>query len=132
MFEITTPINEYFHGDETARNVMLIVSSGFLDVLFLNMLTKFILFGKSWRVILCLVSFYLCRMICQQLFILEKPDGYIWDYPGFPSLVVAYAATPDFFFSGHIGFAVICALDNFESKWYVPGVLSIVAAVVEL
>jgi len=34
---------------------------------------------------------------------MEKPSGYIWHYPGFPSLVVPYAATNDFFFSGHVG-----------------------------
>ena len=64
MFELTTPLNDYFLGNETARNAILITSSAFLDVLFLTMMIKFVLFGKSWRVILCLVSFYVCRMIC--------------------------------------------------------------------
>jgi hypothetical protein len=65
------------------------------------------------------------------VFILEKPDGYIWNYPGFPSITVNYAPTTDFFFSGHVGFAVITALDNFEAKWYFMGAISIFSTFLE-
>ena len=41
------------------------------------------------------------------------PQGYFWDYPGFPSLVIPYGRTSDFFFSGHTGFLTICCLE-----WY--------------
>ena len=36
------------------------------------------------------------------------PAGFFWEYPGFPSLVVPYGRTSDFFFSGHTGFLTIC------------------------
>ncbi len=29
------------------------------------------------------------------------PEGFYWDTPGFPSLVVPYGRTSDFFFSGN-------------------------------
>lgn len=46
------------------------------------------------------------------------PEGYLWDYPGFPSLIVPYAMSSDFFFSGHVGFATIALLENYEYKHY--------------
>lgn len=38
---------------------------------------------------------------------MQFPPGYLWDYPGFPSLVVPYGATNDFFYSGHAGGATL-------------------------
>jgi len=35
------------------------------------------------------------------------PDGYIWDYPGFPSVMVSYLKTNDFFYSGHVGLPIL-------------------------
>lgn len=50
---------------------------------------------------------------------MEKPSGYIWEYPGFPSLVVPYGATNDFFFSGHVAGQVITILEFRNNKmWY--------------
>jgi hypothetical protein len=37
--------------------------------------------------------------------------GFIWKYPGFPSLVVPYQPTNDYFFSGHMGGALIATLE---------------------
>jgi PAP2 superfamily C-terminal len=34
---------------------------------------------------------------------MSRPVGFLWSYPGFPSIVVAYFDTNDFFFSGHVG-----------------------------
>ena len=33
----------------------------------------------------------------------------IWHYPGFPSLVVTYSTSSDFFFSGHMALATVLA-----------------------
>ena len=41
------------------------------------------------------------------------PEGYLWDFPGFFSVAVSYHRTPDFFFSGHVGFSIICTCENF-------------------
>jgi len=35
------------------------------------------------------------------------PEGFIWEYPGFPSLMVSYLKTNDFFYSGHVGMPII-------------------------
>ena len=42
---------------------------------------------------------------------MQKPKGYLWDWPGFPSIFVPYAKTNDFFYSGHVGSCVIVALE---------------------
>ena len=55
--------------------------------------------------------FYGFRFLCQSIFAMELPEGYYWDYPGFYSIVVPYGATNDFFFSGHVGCCLICALE---------------------
>ena len=43
----------------------------------------------------------------------------IWHYPGFPSLLVTYHVTNDFFFSGHTAIAVYGALElaRFRKNW---------------
>jgi hypothetical protein len=131
LFQMTSTANEFFSGNYESKIALLIISSLFIDVLFVNLVIKFILFAKTWRVMITILIFYFCRCVCQTLFILEKPKGYIWEYPGFPSLTVSYKPTVDFFFSGHIGFAVITALDNFDSRWYFMGATAIFSAFLE-
>ena len=58
-----------------------------------------------------MAGFYGIRLVIQNLFLMKKPDGYIWEYPGFPSLVVPYGATNDFFYSGHMGGSLIATLE---------------------
>ncbi len=42
---------------------------------------------------------------------MKYPEGYLWEYPGFPSIFVSYLKTNDFFFSGHVGLPIIIALE---------------------
>ena len=53
--------------------------------------------------------------------IFRFPDGYSWEDPGFPTIVVPYGRSSDFFFSGHCGFLNICALEwlrNGKSNYF--------------
>lgn len=43
---------------------------------------------------------------------MKYPEGYLWDYPGFPSIFVSYLKTNDFFFSGHVGLPIIVGLES--------------------
>jgi hypothetical protein len=47
---------------------------------------------------------------------MRYPDGYLWEYPGFPSLTISYLKTNDFFFSGHVGFPIIIAMECYNLK----------------
>jgi hypothetical protein len=43
----------------------------------------------------------------QWLVALPAPPNAIWHYPGFPSLLVTYGVSNDYFFSGHTAIAVL-------------------------
>mmetsp|Transcript_16749 Transcript_16749/g.14675 ORF Transcript_16749/g.14675 Transcript_16749/m.14675 type:complete len:187 (+) Transcript_16749:434-994(+) len=55
--------------------------------------------------------FIFLRFFIQKTFLMRFPEGYLWRYPGFPSLVVPYGKTNDFFYSGHVGGALIMTLE---------------------
>jgi hypothetical protein len=72
------------------------------------------------------------RQICQSLCQLRGPDGVIWRDPGFPSLLVTYHVSSDFFFSGHTAMAVLGAVElvRFGGRRWIPvGVLIVVLEV---
>lgn len=89
----------------------------------ITMIVGFVVFaihGKSWRLPMTLGCFYITRLFIQKLFVIRFPDGYLWDYPGFPSLVVPYGKTNDFFYSGHVGGALIMLLEYRQSINEIP------------
>ena len=38
---------------------------------------------------------------------MKFPEGFLWGYPGFPSIMVSYLRTNDFFYSGHCGLPIL-------------------------
>lgn len=46
-----------------------------------------------------------------------RPEGFLWSWPGFYSIVVPYHDTNDFFFSGHVGTCVLMILEYKAAKW---------------
>jgi hypothetical protein len=89
----------------------------------ITMVVGFVVFainGKTWRLPMTLALFYLTRGIIQKLFVIRFPEGYLWDYPGFPSLVVPYGKTNDFFYSGHVGGALVMMLEYRQSAIEIP------------
>jgi hypothetical protein len=109
---INTPGNEIF------RDVFLFFSSFMLDVIFIGTLGYWVLHGKSGRLPAALGVFYGTRAIVQSLWTSPFPEGNYWYAPfGILSLVVPYGRQSDFFFSGHSGFLVICALEWHKLKF---------------
>ena len=82
-----------------------------MDVTMVVGLVVFAIHGKTWRLPMCLTMFYFLRFLIQKTFLMRFPEGYLWRYPGFPSLVVPYGATNDFFYSGHVGGALVMTLE---------------------
>jgi hypothetical protein len=122
----TAPINAYLNEHQSAANVLLIVSSGFIDLLGLFLLAKWI-FGPSVRPFLGLVLLLGLRQLMQALVALPAPENAIWHYPGFPSLLVTYGVANDYYFSGHTAIAVLGAteLARIGRPW-VTGVASLI------
>lgn len=103
-------INRYILAHPFLRDTLMIICSGFMDFMFLTTFLYWVYCGKSSRLIITTAMFYLIRAAVQAIWYSPFPaEGYWWYDPGFPSLVVPYGRGSDFFFSGHIGFVVICA-----------------------
>ena len=110
MHSLLAPVNLYLHLHPASTNVLLIVSSFFIDALAVFLLGSWI-FGPSARPLLGLVLVLALRQLMQALVALPAPPGMLWHYPGFPSLLVTYGVANDFFFSGHTAVAVLGALE---------------------
>ena len=100
LHNVFAGLNSYFGQHATAANVLLIVSSGLVDVLGLFLVAEWIFLGRS-RAFLGLVLLLGLRQVMQALCALPAPPNMIWHYPGFPSLFVTYNVCNDYFFSGH-------------------------------
>jgi len=107
---LSAPLNHYLVLHPAAANGLLIVSSGLIDLLALFVFGEFV-FGCSVRPLLGLVILLGLRQVAQALCALPEPDHMIWHYPGFPSLLVTYSVSKDFFFSAHTAIAVFAATE---------------------
>ena len=108
----TSDINKYFRNNLTSRNVMLIITGLFVDITMLITFYFWIFKWTDWIIAYAIVLFYGVRGIfILNTFQLTFPVGYNFFYPGFPSMAVCYLATNDFFYSGHIGFPLLFALE---------------------
>jgi hypothetical protein len=127
----TENINTYMHENKNVTNAITIFSSICIDIIMVSMSVHWVLQSDSWRLIVCLVHFYLFRGFIQGMFQMKYPQGFIWEYPGLPSLAVSYLKTNDFFYSGHCGLPIIAACEFFAHRKYLLGFFSIFGCVVE-
>lgn len=111
LFNLTKGMNNFFGKNSTYRRILLISSSLCIDFVIIFFAILWTKRGRSYRPVIAYMMFYTLRGITQNLFQMRYPDGYLWEYPGFPSLVISYLKTNDFFFSGHIGFPIIAAME---------------------
>lgn len=121
----TASANLYLHLHPFAANVLLIVSSSIIDLLGVFLLARWI-FGGALRPFLGLVIVLGLRQVVQRLVALPAPPNAIWHYPGFPSLLVTYGVSNDYFFSGHTAIAVlgVTEITRFGKRWLIAiGVL---------
>jgi hypothetical protein len=127
IHNLTAGLNSYFARNAGAANLLLIVSSAFIDALGLFLLGRW-LFGGSVRPFLGLFMLMVLRQIVQAICTLPAPPNMIWHYPGFPSLLVTYHVANDFFFSGHTAIAVFGAIElsRFGRKWLTATAIVIV------
>jgi hypothetical protein len=128
IHQLTAPLNNYLQFHPSSANALLIVSSAMIDLFGVLLLARWLL-GASLRPFLALVILLGLRQIMQALVALPAPMGSIWHYPGFPSLLVTYGVSNDYFFSGHTAIAVLGAkeLAGFGRRW-----LTAIAVVVVL
>jgi hypothetical protein len=131
-FEWTASINSFFAKDQYSKFLLLILSSICVDLVMVMLGLFWVMFGKSWRVILSLAIFYFSKFIIQFIFQEKLPDGYIWENPGFPSLMVSYLTTNTLFFSTAVGFLLIAALEFWKLDNYFLFGISIASLLLEI
>jgi thiamine biosynthesis protein ThiS len=114
----TASANFYLQTHPLAANALLIASSAIIDLLGIFLLSKW-LFKGSARPFVALVIVLGLRQIMQAMVALPAPPNAIWHYPGFPSLLVTYGVSNDYFFSGHTAIAVLGAseLARLGRRW---------------
>jgi len=117
------------------RDFMLIASSAFLDIFMICFIFVYVTKGNSWAPILHMGLFYGLRgAVVQNLVIMQIYDTYVFEYPGFPSLVVPYFRAADFFYSGHSGCALLLGMQmsdmGYSEMKYVGFILGIFEGVV--
>ncbi|MCX6954553.1 MAG: phosphatase PAP2-related protein [Verrucomicrobia bacterium] len=92
-----------------AANIVLIVTSALVDVFGVYLFASAV-FGPTIRPFLAILIVFAMRQVCQAISTLPIPPGSIWRDPGFPSLLVTYGTSNDFFFSGHTAISILGAL----------------------
>src|SRR5262245_22546477 len=89
LFTLTQPINEFLHARPDWANGLLILSSAVIDVLGIGMILCSV-FGPTMRPFIGLLILFALRQLMQMICVLPTPEGMIWHYPGFGSLLVTY------------------------------------------
>jgi hypothetical protein len=118
LHDLTAGLNSYLQHSPSAANGLLIFSSALIDTLGAFLLGRWI-FAGTVRPFLGLVLLLSLRQAMQALCVLPSPPNIIWHYQGFPSLLVTYGVSNDYFFSGHTGIAVFGAIElaRFRRNW---------------
>lgn len=102
----------------TTRKALIILSSLYIDSIFLFLALYFILYSKTARIIYTVSIFYGVRALCQALFLFQFPPNSVFSSPGLPSLMVPYDKTSDFYFSGHTGFLLLVSLELYHMGYW--------------
>lgn len=129
LHDLTAPWNAWLHTHPRAADRLLIVTSAFIDLFGLFMIAASI-FGASLRPFIALLVLFALRQGCQAVCTLPFPPGMIWRRPGFPSLLVTYGTSNDFFFSGHTAIALLGAIEI--AQLGIPALTAAAAAIAAL
>lgn len=111
VLESTESLNRYIHENSTFRKIVVTISSLLIDISTTSMICVWVSKSTTWRPVLTIAIFYALRGICNTIFLMKYPTNLLWEHPGFPSMSVSYHSTSDFFFSGHVGINLICAIE---------------------
>ena len=130
LHDWSAPLHGWLLANPRAANATLIITSALIDLFGLYLLASAI-FGATLRPFVAILVLFGMRQACQSICTLPIPPGSIWRYPGFPSLLVTYGTSNDFFFSGHTAISVLGALQlmHVAPPWLAA--LGIVVAAVE-
>jgi hypothetical protein len=64
-FEFTAGINAFLRDNTSYRNALLISSSLCMDILIVSIFAMWFIYGRSWRILVAMLTFYGFRSIVQ-------------------------------------------------------------------
>ena len=95
----------------------MIYAAFLMDFLMISFLFFYFFFWRTGRIFFALLLFYPIRQFIQNNFLIGRPAGFLWFYPGIYSLTIPYFDTNDFYFSGHVGSSTIFTSEYFAHGW---------------
>jgi PAP2 superfamily C-terminal len=127
IHRLTAGWNHYFASNHRAANSALVISSLCIDMLGLSLIAMAI-FGQTFAPFLGILIVFSLRQVSQLCCTLPPPPGIIWRDPGFPTALVTYGVSNDFFFSGHTALAVLGAIEICHvAPWWLGAIAVAVA-----
>ena len=130
LHDWSAPLHAWLLVNPRAANLTLIVTSALIDVCGLYLLGAAIS-GPTVQPFVAILILFALRQLCQATCSLPAPPGVIWRDPGFPSLLVTYGTSNDFFFSGHTAISVLAALQLIHGAPPWLATVGVVVAVLE-
>lgn len=109
LHDWSAPLHAWLIAHPRPTNLVLIVTSALIDIFGIYLLASAV-FGPTVQPFIAILILFAMRQSCQAICTLPIPPGSIWRDPGFPSLLVTYGTSNDFFFSGHTAISVLGAL----------------------
>lgn len=129
LFDLTENVNKFINNNIPTTKWIQIIAWLNLDANFIAVMLVFIFKSQSLRTPTSIGIFYIIRALLQLLQTSPFPEGTYWEDPGFPTLINIYGRQSDFFFSGHIGFLVLCTIEYFSCKCYKLAIYGIFTSV---
>jgi len=102
-FEMSASLNIWFREHIELKDAYMIYSAFLMDVLMFTFMVLFYFHWNTIRLVFSLLLFYPPRQIIQGLFLIGRPIGFLWFFPGIHAMTIPYFDTNDFYWSGHVG-----------------------------
>ena len=106
-------VNSFLKNNKHILNFFVILNSFLIDFGIIIHAFLFMWYGENVSIFYSFFLFTHLRFISLNMGQWPHPPRYIVSYPGFPSLMVPYEKTNDYYFSGHIATIVIITLGIF-------------------
>lgn len=124
-------IHKYLLENEDITNYCLIITTLMIDLNVIYYVYDFV-FNNNHRPMYLLIIGVLLRQLCQYINRLPCPENVIWNDPGFPSLIMNYKVTNDFFFSGHTLSALVFGFEMLTSQYIIIKMYAILYMICEI
>jgi hypothetical protein len=129
LFTWTENINKYFRDNSDNAKLLLIISSLLLDIQFVAGLILWFFKGKSWKPFVALIFISILKFVIDILFNFRYPEEMIWEYPGFPSIMVSYSKTSTFFFSYNVAVSMLLTLEAFQYRQIILVIFGVITII---